>query len=96
MNRLNKPRSSSVTRSIVALLCLISVSLLSSQLAAGEETSGLGFALENGDTNGDLKRDVSDGIYLLNFLFQSGVSPPAPYPLPGLDPTPDSMLCAQR
>lgn len=62
-------------------MCLVSISLLSlplKQLAAGEETIGVGFALENGDTNGDGDRDVSDGIYLLRHLFLGG---PAPVPI---------------
>jgi hypothetical protein len=37
-----------------------------------------GFALENGDVNGDQVRDVSDGVYLLANLFTGG---PAPVPL---------------
>jgi hypothetical protein len=35
------------------------------------------FALENGDTNGDWQMDLSDGIYLLDFLYLGG---PAPMP----------------
>jgi hypothetical protein len=38
----------------------------------------MGFALQNGDTNGDLDRDLSDGVYLLSHLFLGG---PGPVPL---------------
>jgi len=34
-----------------------------------------GFALQNGDVNGDMARDVSDGIYLLSHLFLGGPAP---------------------
>ncbi len=37
-----------------------------------------GFALENGDTNGDWEMDVSDAIHLFRYLFLGG---PAPVPL---------------
>ena len=39
------------------------------------EPSGWGVALENGDSNGDQERDLSDGVYLLNFLFLGGPEP---------------------
>lgn len=40
--------------------------------------SPYGFALENGDVNGDMERDLSDVIYLFGHLFRGG---PAPVPL---------------
>ncbi len=40
-----------------------------------EATEVVGYALENGDTNGDLTRDLSDGIYALSNLFLGGPSP---------------------
>jgi hypothetical protein len=43
-----------------------------------QETMGDGFAVDNGDTNGDMKRDLSDGLYLLHYLFAGG---PPPVPL---------------
>lgn len=47
--------------------------------AHAEELSGFpGYALDNGDVNGDLERDVSDAIYSLSHLFLGG---PAPVPL---------------
>jgi hypothetical protein len=36
---------------------------------------GVGFAVDNGDVNGDLERDLSDGIYLLGSLFLGGQDP---------------------
>ncbi len=44
-------------------------------LLAGEN---VGFALDNGDMNGDLVRDLSDGVYLLSHLYRGG---PGPVPL---------------
>jgi hypothetical protein len=37
--------------------------------------------------------DISDSIYLLNTLFQGDRLPPSPYPVPGIDPTQDSLNC---
>lgn len=45
------------------------------------------------DTNDDGRVDVSDPIFLLDFLFKGGPSPPEPFPLPGIDPTADSLAC---
>ena len=47
-------------------------------LASANEPSGFGLALENGDTNGDLERDLSDTVFLLGHLFLGG---PKPVPL---------------
>ena len=41
------------------------------------------------DDSGTL--DLVDAIASLGFIFGSGGIPPVPYPLPGLDPTPDSL-----
>jgi hypothetical protein len=35
--------------------------------------------------------EINDGIFLLNFLFRGGLRPPAPFPLPGPDPTFDAL-----
>ncbi len=40
------------------------------------------------DANDDGAVNLSDAIVLLNFLFLGRSTPPAPYPLPGFDPTP--------
>jgi hypothetical protein len=42
--------------------------------AAGARGGG-GQAFENGDTNGDGKRDLSDAVYLLSWLFTGGPEP---------------------
>jgi hypothetical protein len=45
------------------------------------------------DGNDDAALNVSDGIYLLNYLFLSGPKPPPPFPEAGVDPTPDAVVC---
>jgi hypothetical protein len=37
--------------------------------------------------------ELTDAVYLLNHLFLGGSEPPAPYPLPGNDPTEDRLGC---
>lgn len=49
---------------------------------------GYGFAVDNGDTNGDLDRDLSDAIYLLSHLFLGG---PEPAPLASCDGLPQPL-----
>jgi hypothetical protein len=49
--------------------------------------------LESLDANDDVRVDVSDPVYLLDFLFRGGPAPPAPFPLPGADPEPDTLSC---
>ena len=46
-----------------------------------------------GDVNDDGTNNIIDPIFLLNYLFANGAEPPAPFPNPGLDPTPDPMIC---
>jgi DNA-binding beta-propeller fold protein YncE len=41
--------------------------------------------------SGDL--NITDALAVLNYLFLSGAPPAAPYPLEGLDPTPDALPC---
>ena len=45
------------------------------------------------DTNDSGVLNIVDGINLLNYLFVSGSPPPAPFPTPGSDPTPDGLPC---
>ena len=45
------------------------------------------------DGNDDGSVDVTDGIYDLSYLFLGGPPPAAPFPNPGQDRTPDSMMC---
>ena len=47
------------------------------------------------DANDDGVVDVSDGIFILDFLFNGGRAPPPPYPSPGLDPSEDGLLCGR-
>jgi hypothetical protein len=46
------------------------------------------------DSNDDGGLDISDALFTLNFLFDSGPQPPSPYPFPGTDPSPDGLSCA--
>ncbi|MEM7164474.1 MAG: dockerin type I repeat-containing protein [Planctomycetota bacterium] len=46
-----------------------------------------------GDVDDSGSLNIADPIYLLNFLFLQLAPPLPPYPAPGLDPTPDDMLC---
>ena len=45
------------------------------------------------DANDDGEADVSDAIFVLRYLFSSGAPPPAPFPAPGIDQTPDELWC---
>ena len=49
---------------------------------------------EAADSNDDAKVDIADPINTLQTLFLGSESIPPPYPLPGEDPTPDSLGCA--
>jgi hypothetical protein len=43
--------------------------------------------LDSADADDSGAIDITDAVYLLGFLFTGGPEPPAPFPLPGLDPT---------
>jgi len=43
------------------------------------------------DDSGDIS--ISDAIFSLHHLFLGGAPPPPPFPLPGIDPTPDEIDC---
>ncbi len=45
------------------------------------------------DINDDGSLDVADPIFALNYLFGAGPDPSAPFPLCGIDPTPDALTC---
>jgi hypothetical protein len=60
--------------SLFSVLLLLS---FSPAAALADPSGGVGFALENGDSNGDLQRDLSDGVHLLQHLFL-GASAPVP------------------
>ena len=42
--------------------------------------------------SGDL--NLTDAVVMLEYLFRAGgTRPPPPFPLPGVDPTPDNLVC---
>ncbi|KAF0243163.1 MAG: hypothetical protein FD180_3546 [Planctomycetota bacterium] len=43
------------------------------------------------DANDDGALDISDVVFLSRYLYQGGTKPPAPFPSPGIDPTPDAL-----
>jgi regulation of enolase protein 1 (concanavalin A-like superfamily) len=45
------------------------------------------------DDSGEL--DITDAIYALAYLYLGGPAPPAPFPVPGTDPTPDALPCGR-
>jgi hypothetical protein len=45
------------------------------------------------DANDDGRIDIADALYVLFYLFKGGPIIPAPYPLPGIDPTRDELPC---
>lgn len=51
------------------------------------------FCLDAADANDDGLLNIADPVGVLNFLFLGGSPPPAPFPGPGEDPTPDRMGC---
>ena len=46
------------------------------------------------DANDTGRVDLSDAVFILNYLFVGGAVPPAPFRQCGLDPTPDELGCA--
>ena len=52
--------------------------------------------LDAADTNDDGGVNITDGIYVLNFLFLGGPAPPAPHPGCGTEPQGDAdgVTCA--
>ena len=47
------------------------------------------------DMNDDGAVDLGDAISSLNYVFGSASAPPQPFPFCGLDPTPDTLRCAE-
>jgi len=45
------------------------------------------------DADDDGQLTLTDAVYVLNHLFQSGPGPQAPYPAPGVDPSDDALGC---
>ena len=50
--------------------------------------------LDTADVNDDGTVNLTDPIAALNFLFSGANAPRAPYPIPGVDPTPDDLDCS--
>jgi len=50
---------------------------------------------EAADVNDSGGHDLTDGVYVFGSLFGGGAPPPAPFGECGVDPTPDTLLCAQ-
>ena len=48
---------------------------------------------DTADIDDDGQVNLTDAIALLNFLFQGGPAPQAPYPETGIDPTEDELEC---
>jgi len=49
--------------------------------------------LDAADSNDDGEINITDSIYTLAALFNGGPLPPDPYPMKGVDPTPDGLGC---
>jgi len=47
--------------------------------------------LDAADANDDNSVNVADAVYLLTYVFSSGPEPPAPFVVPGVDPTPSGL-----
>ncbi|MFN0060786.1 MAG: carboxypeptidase regulatory-like domain-containing protein [Planctomycetota bacterium] len=45
------------------------------------------------DLNDSGAIDIADAIYSLSFQFSAGLPPPSPFPVCGMDPTPDALSC---
>ena len=52
-----------------------------------------GALFRRGDSDGNGNMDITDGIYLLDFMFLGGPEPPPPFPDCGPDPTIDELTC---
>ncbi len=48
------------------------------------------------DSKDDGRVDTSDAVQVFGYLFLGGPEPPAPFPEPGSDPTPDALGCEPR
>ncbi len=64
-------------RTVLAVLALF-VGVCTQRGASARIFEMSGFAIENSDNNGDGDRDMSDGVYLLSYLYTGG---PEPVPL---------------
>ena len=67
------------------LCAAFGVCAMAFSVPAQSQDLGYGITLLNGDMNGDMQRDVSDGVFLLTHLFRGG---PAPVPMATCDDDP--------
>lgn len=51
------------------------------------------YCLDAHDLDDSGSVDIADPVFALQFLFNGAAPPPAPYPYPGFDPTPDGLTC---
>ena len=49
--------------------------------------------LDAADADDSGALSLTDALVVLNFLFRNGVAPAAPFPYPGVDPSPDGIGC---
>ncbi|MBN1419209.1 MAG: hypothetical protein JXP34_10560 [Planctomycetes bacterium] len=49
--------------------------------------------VDAGDADDNGMITIGDGVYILMYLFVHGAPPPAPFPSPDADPTPDDLDC---
>jgi len=69
--------------------------VLGIDLLTGEAVGGP-VCLDARDVNDDGLLNIADMIFLGDALFRSRLPIPPPFPLPGLDPTPDDLGCGTR
>ena len=67
--------------------------LLASRYRELLELPSISPSFERGNCNADGTFNIADAIFILDFLFNAGTPPPAPYPAPGSDPTTDPIDC---
>ena len=49
--------------------------------------------MKSADANDSGTVDIADPVFLLNFLFSGGPTPPAPFSECAFDPTDDGLTC---
>src|SRR5262245_60086725 len=65
----------------------VSIAIFGALFLGGAEPG----CLDAADANDSGRVNIADGIFILNFLFRGERAPPAPYPIPGADPTNDLL-----
>jgi hypothetical protein len=59
----------------------------------GSPSSTVDCRLSTLDADDSGRLELTDAVRILNYLFQQGAAPPAPFPFCGEDPTEDTVLC---